>query len=192
MDAWLVVLIIVILAAIAIGAWMAMRTKRTEQLRSRFGPEYGRAVEERGDKSAAEKELKERADRRAELDIRPLEPEARQRYARRWKEVQARFVDDPSAAVTEADELVGEVMAERGYPVEDFDQRAADVSVDHPRVVESYRAAHTISVANRSDRAGTEDLRQAVVHYRALFSELLEETPGTERSVAEREEGRIR
>ena len=192
MDAWLVVLIIVILAAIAIGAWMAMRTKRTEQLRSRFGPEYGRAVEERGDKSAAEKELKERADRRAELDIRPLEPEARQRYARRWKEVQALFVDDPSAAVTEADELVGEVMAERGYPVEDFDQRAADVSVDHPRVVESYRAAHTISVANRSGRAGTEDLRQAVVHYRALFSELLEETPGTERSVAEREEGRIR
>jgi hypothetical protein len=191
MDAWLVVLIVVILAAIAIGAWMAMRTKRTEQLRGRFGPEYGRAVDERGDKRAAEKELKERADRRARLDIRPLAPEARERYTRRWEEVQTRFVDDPSAAVTEADDLVAKVMSDRGYPVEDFEQRAADVSVDHPRVVESYRAAHAISVANSNGRAGTEDLRQAVVHYRALFSELLE-TSGTERKAAEREEGRVR
>jgi hypothetical protein len=158
MDAWIILLLIVLVAAVAFVAWGAARKKRTENLRGRFGPEYSRTVEDAGDRKDAEKELQARADRRAKLDIRPLAPEVRERYADRWREVQTRFVDDPSKAVVEADELV---------------QRAADVSVDHPRVVESYRAAHSVWEANRSGSAGTEDLRQALVHYRALFDELL-------------------
>jgi hypothetical protein len=173
MDAWIILLLIVLVAAVAFVAWGAARKKRTENLRGRFGPEYSRTVEDAGDRKDAEKELQARADRRAKLDIRPLAPEVRERYADRWREVQTRFVDDPSKAVVEADELVARVMSDSGYPVDDFDQRAADVSVDHPRVVESYRAAHSVWEANRSGSAGTEDLRQALVHYRALFDELL-------------------
>ncbi|HZA20151.1 MAG TPA: hypothetical protein VE889_04775 [Actinomycetota bacterium] len=178
MDAWVVVLLVVIVVAIAVAAWTIARKKRTEDLRGRFGPEYNRAMEDRGDRREAEKDLKARAERRSQLDIRPLAPETRTRYAQQWKDVQTRFVDDPSNAVGEADELVIVVMTDRGYPMDDFDQRAADVSVDHPRVVESYRAAHTISIANANGRAGTEDLRQALVHYRALFQELLGEDEG--------------
>jgi hypothetical protein len=182
MDAWIIILLLVLIVAVALVAWTVTRKKRTEDLRGRFGPEYGRAVEDRGDRRAAEKELKARADRRSKLDIRPLAPEARDRYAGQWKDVQTRFVDDPSGAVTQADGLVIAVMTDRGYPMDDFEQRAADVSVDHPRVVESYRAAHSISQANSQGRAGTEDLRQAFVHYRTLFDELLESGDGTERS----------
>jgi hypothetical protein len=182
MDAWIIILLLVLIVAVALVAWTVTRKKRTEDLRGRFGPEYGRAVEDRGDRRAAEKELKARADRRSKLDIRPLAPEARDRYAGQWKDVQTRFVDDPSGAVTQADGLVIAVMTDRGYPMDDFEQRAADVSVDHPRVVESYRAAHSISQANSQGRAGTEDLRQAFVHYRTLFDELLESGDGTERA----------
>jgi hypothetical protein len=181
MDAWAILLLVVLVAAVAFIAWGAARKKRTRDLRGRFGPEYSRAVEDAGSRRSAEKDLKERADRRAKLDIRPLAPEVRERYADRWREVQTRFVDDPSKAVVEADELVARVMTDSGYPVDDFDQRAADVSVDHPRVVESYRAAHSVWEANRSGRAGTEDLRQALVHYRALFDELLGAGAGTSR-----------
>lgn len=177
MDAaiW-VVIAIVALVVIGVLVWFAMNKQRSGQLREVFGPEYDRTVEESEDRKAAESELLERRKRVEELDIRPLDPAERTRFASRWIAVQSRFVDDPKSALGEADELVTEVMSERGYPMNDFDQRAADVSVDHPRVVEDYRAAHGISERVGSNDATTEDMRQALVHYRSLFSELLEES----------------
>lgn len=169
-----VVLAIVVIAALAVLAAVAMRRRRTEQLQQRFGPEYGRVVEERGDRRAAESELNDRFSRRQEFEVRELDPVARDAYADRWEQAQRRFVDQPPAAIAEADALVIEVMRDRGYPVAgDFEQRADDVSVDHPEVVENYRAAHGISQRATAGRAGTEELRQAMVHYRALFAELL-------------------
>jgi hypothetical protein len=165
------VLIGVIVVLLAVVGVLVYRQRRSAQLREGFGPEYDRVVSERGDQRAAEAELRERRERRRSYDIKPLSPDARDRYAERWRETQAKFVDHPASALTDADDLVGEVMRERGYPVEDFDQQAADVSVDHPEVVEHYRKAHAIH-SERS--ASTEDLRQAMVHYRALFAELLE------------------
>ena len=177
MDAaiW-VVIAIVALVVIGVLVWFAMNKQRSGQLREVFGPEYDRTVEESEDRKAAESELLERRKRVEEFDIRPLDPAERTRFASRWIAVQSRFVDDPKSALGEADELVTEVMSERGYPMDDFDQRAADVSVDHPRVVEDYRAAHGISGRVGSNDATTEDMRQALVHYRSLFSELLEES----------------
>lgn len=169
---WVLVIVIVVLLA-AVGLLVA-RQRRSAQLREGFGPEYDRVVRERGDQGAAEAELRERRERRRGYDIRALEPEARERYAERWSATQARFVDQPASALAEADTLVGEVMSDRGYPVEDFERQAADVSVDHPHVVEHYRQAHAIHVSSGEQRASTEDLRQAMVHYRALFDELLE------------------
>jgi hypothetical protein len=166
---WLLVIVIVALLA-AVGL-LLYRQRRSTQLREGFGPEYDRAVEEHGDQRAAEAELRERRERRRSYDIKPLGAAARDRYAERWRATQAKFVDQPASALTDADTLVAEVMRERGYPVEDFDQQAADVSVDHPDVVEHYRKAHAI---HGERRASTEDLRQAMVHYRALFDELLE------------------
>lgn len=176
MDAaiW-VVIAIVALVVIGVLVWFAMNKQRSGQLREVFGPEYDRTMEESEDRKAAESELLERRKRVEEFDIRPLDPAERTRFASRWIAVQSRFVDDPKSALGEADELVTEVMSERGYPMNDFDQRAADVSVDHPRVVEDYRAAHGISERVGSNDATTEDMRQALVHYRSLFSELLEE-----------------
>ncbi len=168
---WILVVIIVVL--IAVVAMLVLRQRRSSRLREGFGPEYERVVEERGDRGAAESELDERRKRREQLEIKPLDEGARERYAERWKATQRRFVDEPSGAVEEADTLVASVMRERGYPMDDFEQRAADVSVDHPVVVENYRAAHGISTASAEGRAGTEDLRQAMVHYRALFDDLL-------------------
>jgi hypothetical protein len=174
---WLLVIVVVVLLC-AVGL-LALRQRRSAQLREGFGPEYDRVVQERGDQRAAESELRERRERRRSYDIRPLEPAARERYAERWRSTQARFVDQPASALTEADALVGEVMRERGYPMEDFEQQAADVSVDHPAVVEHYRAAHAV---HAQDHASTEELRQALVHYRALFAELLEHTDSEEES----------
>jgi hypothetical protein len=144
-------------------------------LQRRFGPEYERAVDQRDDRRQAEADLTARARRRSKLEITPLEPEARQRYGEAWRRVQADFVDRPVEAVREADRLVADVMRERGYPMEGFDQRAADVSVDHPQVVDNYRSAHEIAMASDRNEASTEDLRKAMVHYRSLFEELLEE-----------------
>jgi hypothetical protein len=171
---WIIVAIVVIVAAVAL-AYMAMQRRRSGQLQQRFGPEYDRTVEERGgDRREAESELQERFARRKEFEIRELDPAARREYAARWKQAQAHFVDQPAAAIAEADALVMEVMRDRGYPVaDDFEQRAADVSVDHPEVVEHYRAAHGISARATRGDAATEDLRQAMVHFRALFAELL-------------------
>jgi len=159
---------------IAIIAWVAARSRRSKQLQEGFGPEYERTVERSGDRRAAESELEARRERREELDIRALQPAARERYVSAWHQAQALFVDAPADALTEADSLLTSVMAERGYPMEDFDQRAADVSVDHPTVVENYRAAHAISTASGRGQASTEDMRQAMVHYRALFEELVD------------------
>jgi hypothetical protein len=174
------VLIVVLLIALVAAGVVIARQRRSQQLQEGFGPEYGRTLAERGDRREAEAELRERRGRREQLEIRELEPEARDRYADRWRGAQRAFVDQPAAAVGEADELVMEVMRERGYPVEDdFDQRAADVSVDHPVVVENYRSAHEISGRAVRGEASTEDLRQAMIHFRALFSALLgvEEQP---------------
>jgi hypothetical protein len=166
---WL--LIIVIVALLVVVGVLFHRQRQSAQLRAGFGPEYDRVVSERGDQREAEAELRERRDRRRSYDIKPLGATARDRYAERWRATQANFVDQPASALTEADGLLEEVMRERGYPVEDFEQQAADVSVDHPDVVEHYREAHAI---HRKRQASTEDLRQAMVHYRALFSKLLE------------------
>ena len=191
MDTW-VWIVIAIAAVVVVGlvVWTALRSRRTRTLREGFGPEYDRTVAEAPSKREAEAELDERRKRREELDIRPLSPGARERYVETWRETQARFVDDPAGAIGEADTLIQEVMRERGYPVENFDQRAADLSVDHPDVVSNYRAAHGISVAHERGKASTEDLRQALIHYRSLFDELLEtrgegETAETTETTAE-------
>jgi hypothetical protein len=168
---WILIVVAVVVVAAAV-AWVMTR-RRTDQLRDRFGPEYDRSMTEMGSRRKAESELAGRQKRREELDLRPLAPEARTRYAEEWRAVQARFVDQPGDAVHQADVLVTNVMRDRGYPMEDFEQRSADVSVDHPNVVDDYRAAHAISMAHDHDKASTEDLRQAMVHYRSLFDELL-------------------
>ena len=175
---WVLVAIIVVLAC-AVGA-LVVTQRRSAKLREGFGPEYDRVLDERGDKREAEAELERRRRRRESYDIRPLSGSARERYAERWRSTQRRFVDQPASALSEADDLVRDVMRDRGYPVEDFEQQAADVSVDHPTVVEHYREAHAISLANREQQAGTEDLRRAMVHYRALFDELLADGAGGE------------
>jgi predicted nucleic acid-binding protein len=186
------VLIAVLIIAVVVLAALLMRSRRSQRLQEDFGPEYDRAVEERGDRRQAEAELADRRERREQLDIRPLDPGARERYAERWHAAQRRFVDKPAEAVGEADALVSAVMSERGYPVSDeFDQRASDISVDHPVVVEHYRAAHEISLRTTAGDASTEDLRQAMVHFRALFDELLgreERTDREERTVREERE----
>lgn len=176
------VLVAVLIVVVVVLAVLLMRSRRSHRLQEEFGPEYERAVEERGDRREAEAELAERRERRSQLDIRPLEPGAQERYAERWQAAQRRFVDQPAPAVAEADALVSAVMSERGYPVSDeFDQRAADISVDHPVVVEHYRAAHAISLRATDGDASTEDLRQAMVHFRALFDELLGREERTDR-----------
>jgi hypothetical protein len=178
MPSWGWVLIAIgIVAVLALVAWSAYGTRRRRGLQERFGPEYDRTVADAPSRREAESELSERQKRRDELEVRPLAPEARDRYASRWHNTQAKFVDEPEEAVGEADSLIQEVMRERGYPVEDFDQRASDLSVDHPEVISNYRAAHGISVANERGKASTEDLRTAMVHYRALFVELLDTEP---------------
>ena len=168
--------IVLIVGLIVVGmlAWAFLRRKRTMILRDRFGPEYDLQVREHG-RGRAEAELDRRSRRVERLAIRPLPPADRDRYADMWRGEQARFVDDPKSAVHEADRLVEEVMRRRGYPVGEFEQRAADISVDHPLVVENYRAAHDIATRLERGNAATEDLRQAMIHYRTLFEDLLED-----------------
>jgi hypothetical protein len=182
-----VVLIVVIalLIAVGVGVWLYTRRRRTQNLKGRFGPEYDRAVRETDDRGRAEAELQQRERRVEQLDIRPLAASERDAFAERWRSAQAQFVDDPSGAIKEADRLVGEAMQARGYPVGDFEQRAADISVDHPRVVANHRAAHEIALRNERGEADTETLRKAMVHYRALFEDLLE-TAATERAEVRR------
>jgi len=176
MDTQVLIAIIAVLAAIVVGlgVWIYMQRRQSTELRSSFGPEYDRALREHGDRTKAEAELKARKERVSHLHIVPLPPADAARFSDEWRAVQARFVDNPQAAVSDADRLVNDLMQTRGYPVGDFEVRAADISVDHPRVLENYRAAHNIALENQRGTANTEDLRRALVHYRALFDELLE------------------
>jgi hypothetical protein len=181
---WVVVVVAVVVAALAVVAWLLVSKRRSQELRQRFGPEYDRTVREHDTRGEAEAELRERVERRKQLDIRELAPETRERYAQSWREVQAQFVDSPEAAVASAHSLVTSVMSDRGYPVDNFEQRAADVSVDHPVVVQSYRSAQAIAEKSVRGEASTEELRQAMQHYRTLFEELLE--PGADEPVSHR------
>ena len=172
---------VAVIVAIAVGIWFYTRNRRTKQLRSKFGPEYNRVARAEGDAAHAEKILQERQARVKKLEIKPLTDQQRSGFADEWEHTQAQFVDDPTAAVARADVLVQEVMNVRGYPVADFDQRVADISVDHAQVVEHYRAGHEISLRHSQGHASTEDMRQAMIHYRALFDDLLGLTPAEKR-----------
>jgi hypothetical protein len=173
-----IVLILAVAAIVVAGiaAWLFTRKRRTTRLRNQFGgAEYTRAVTEGGSQRKAEALLDKRADRVEALHIQPLAPGDRARFVESWARVQSRFVDGPGGAVTEADQLLGDVMSKRGYPVSDFEQRAADISVDHPLVLDNYRAAHHMAIQQTKGQASTEDLRQAMIHFRTLFEELVGE-----------------
>lgn len=173
----IVIIAVIIIAAVAVLGWWYSRQRRTQHLRERFGPEYDRVVHEQGNLRKGEGVLEWRAKKREQLRIVPLSGPVRSDFANRWTRVQSQFVDDPRGAVAEADQLVTEVMHARGYPMADFDRQAELVSVDHPTVVQNYRAGHDIAQRHTRGQASTEDLRKAMVHYRSLFDELLEDTP---------------
>lgn len=174
MNTTAILLLVLIIVVLAVGVLILLGRRRSAALRQRFGSEYRRAVGEFGDERKAEAELAAREKRVRGLNIRTLTPEEEARFADAWKKAQARFVDEPSQAAADADILVKELMQTRGYPVGDFEQRAADISVDHSEVVSNYRAARAIALRNNAGDATTEDIRQAMVHYRSLFEELLE------------------
>jgi hypothetical protein len=170
----MILIVVTVGVLVGVAAWAFIIRQRRQQLRQRFGPEYDRTVEAVGKPTKAEAILQERADRVDRFKLRPLTHDQADAFSREWRRVQARFVDDPAAAVTDADALVTQVMAARGYPIEDFEKRAEDISVDHPHVVENYRAARALVQRRERGEASTEELRQAVVNYRALFDDLLE------------------
>ena len=174
LDPKLIVLAAAVILIIAVWLYVRKRRSRTADLRQRFGPEYERAVREHGSERKAEAKLADRQKRVEKLNIRDLDPMEHERFSERWESVQSRFVDSPKGAVAEADDLVSSLMKTRGYPVSDFDQRAAAISVDHPRVVENYRSAHEIALRVGKDEATTEDLRTVMIHYRSLFEELVQ------------------
>jgi hypothetical protein len=182
------VIVAVVIAAVAVAAvtfFIARTRRRSVQLRERFGPEYERTVREAGDVRRAEATLQARETRVKRLHITPLTSEQARRFSDEWLQVQARFVDEPAGAVLQADRLIGDIMAARGYPVGDFEQRVGDISVDYPNVVINYRAARAIAEEHARHPVSTEDMRQAMVHYRALFKELTQDTTPT--TVVERE-----
>ena len=165
---------LVVIVVVGVAALLIARKRRTERLRSQFGgAEYARAVKEGGNRRHGEAGLKDRSERVEGFHVRPLAPGDRARFLESWRRVQSRFVDGPAGAVMEADQLLADVMSTRGYPVSDFEQRAADISVDHPLVMENYRTAHEIALRQTKGQANTEDLRQAMIHYRTLFEELV-------------------
>jgi hypothetical protein len=180
----IIVAVIVAVFVIAVISFFLARKRRSQNLRKRFGPEYDRVLKKEGEVRRAEGVLEMRARHREKFELRPLTGATRDQFGGRWRMVQSRFVDDPKGSVAQADELVSEVMVARGYPMADFEQRAADISVDHPVVVENYRAAHDIALRHSRGQASTEDMRNAMVHYRSLFEELLED------SLPERKEAR--
>ena len=171
-----IVAIVVVIVLLVAAALVVAPMIRRQRLKQKFGPEYERVVESHDDRSTAERELRERQRRHAELDIRPLDDQTRERYGQQWAQVQERFVDDPESAVTEADELVTALMAERGYPTEGYEQQLADLSIEHSQTLGHYRSAHDTRL-RVGDGASTEDLREAMVHYRALFEDLLRHEP---------------
>jgi hypothetical protein len=174
----LILAVVLIAALAAIVAWVVIQ-QRSQRLRQRFGPEYGHAVSELGGRAKAEAELRQRELRVARLNITPLAPADATRFTQAWNALQGRFIDNPRGVVAEADHLVRELMEKRGYPMGDFERRAADISVDHPDVVTTYRSAQAIAARDERGEADTEELRKAVVHYRALFDELLEVKPAS-------------
>ncbi len=169
----ILILAVAVVLAIAVAVWFYMQKQKTNRLRSKFGPEYNRAIRSEGDAKHAEQLLQERQKRVEKLNIRALNDGERNEFTEAWEQEQARFVDDPSTAVSNADRLVQRVMKARGYPVGDFEQRVADVSVDHPVVVQNYRVAHDIAARGQNEKVSTEELREAMIHYRALFADLL-------------------
>ena len=181
MDPRLIALAAAVIVIVAVAAWLYARKRKgtTAGLRQKFGPEYDRAVLAHGSK--AEAKLADREKRIDKLNIRDLDPMEHERYSKQWQAVQSRFVDSPKGAVVEADDLVCSVMKVRGYPVAEFEQRAADISVDHPRVVENYRSAHEIALRAGKEGVTTEDLRTAMIHYRSLFEELVQLPMAVER-----------
>ena len=183
LDPKMIVLAAVVIVIAAVLVWLFVRNRRrtTAGLRQKFGSEYDRAVLAHGSERKAESKLEDREKRVEKLQIRDLNPTEHERYSKRWVSIQSGFVDSPKGAVTEADDLVSSVMEARGYPISDFDQRAADISVDHPRVVENYRSAHGIALRVGKDQATTEDLRTAMIHYRSLFEELVQPATIVER-----------
>jgi hypothetical protein len=176
MDPKVIALAVAVILIIAVLALLYVRKRRstTADLRKKFGPEYDRAVRVHGTERKAEAKLEDREKRVEKLNLRDLDPMERERFTKQWESVQSRFVDSPKGAVAEADDLVSSLMKVRGYPVSDFDQRAADISVDHPRVVENYRSAHEIALRVGKDGSTTEELRTAMIHYRSLFDELVQ------------------
>ncbi len=177
-QTWIILAAVAVLAATAIVVWRVYQKKQSDRLKAHFGPEYGRAVANLGSQSKAESELKARKARVEQLKIVPLPPAEAARFGQAWRALQGRFIDNPKGVLAEADQLVRELMHKRGYPMGDFDRRAADISVDHPAVVEHYRAAQATALRDQRGQADTEELRKGVVHYRALFQELLEVSDG--------------
>jgi len=183
--ALVVITVLVVLAACAVG-YMLERRRRERALKEQFGSEYDRTVGEAGDRRSGERELLDRQKRHEQLDIRPLDPSRTAEYRREWQTVQTRFVDDPEGAIHDADALIEALMSERGYPVGDFDMQVADLSVQHGDVLQHYRAAHEIATAANAGEADTEALRRAMVHYRALFASLLDESEADTQAMAAR------
>jgi hypothetical protein len=183
LDPKLIALAAAVILIVAAFAWLYVRKRRSTSadLRQKFGPEYERAVLAHGSERKAEAKLADREKRVEKLNVRDLDPLEHDDFSKRWAAVQSRFVDSPKGAVAEADDLISSVMKARGYPVSDFDQRAADISVDHPRVVENYRSAHEIALRVGKDQASTEELRTAMIHYRDLFEELVQTPVAVER-----------
>jgi hypothetical protein len=182
-NAEIAIIVVVIIIAVATVAWYFLQYQRTRRLRAQFGPEYERTVSLSGNRRRAENDLLELQRRMEKIRIRPLSPEESDRFAAHWRTIQNRFVDDPAGSTREADLLVSELMQTRGYPMADFEHRVADLSVEHPTVVRNYRAAHVIALGLDEGKANTENLRQAVVHYRNLFDDLLEVHPVGPRGV---------
>jgi hypothetical protein len=172
----ILVLVIIVVVALVVGGWYLLRRR---SLRERFGPEYDRVVADSASRTVAERELRDRERRHAQLELVELSPQARAEYTRQWEELQIRFVDAPEEAVNDADDLVTRLISDRGYPTGDYDEQVAQLSVEHAATLASYREAHDISLLNRRGEADTEKLRMAVVHYRALVAELLSESGNT-------------
>ena len=185
-QTWIILAGVVVLALIAVGAWLFYQKQQSHKLQERFGTEYNRTVNELGSRTKGESELKAREKRVERLEILPLAPPEAARFSEAWHALQGRFVDNPQGVVVQAEQLVRELMEKRGYPMGDFEQRAGDISVDHPDVVANYRAAQAIAVRERRGSADTEELRKAVVHYRALFDELLEVREPKQEIIAEK------
>jgi len=178
MDTWIwVVIVAVVVVVVLVAIAVALGRSRRRHLQDRFGPEYDRAVDQADHRRDAERDLREREARHDELELKPLSDASRERYTNQWRDMQSGFVDRPQVAVSDADRLITDLMRERGYPVDDFETRSDLISVDHPDVVENYRTAHSIAQRNVEGRTTTEDLRQAVISYRALFDEMLVDEP---------------